>query len=234
MAHFPGSPPEWLSASPRTPPLARASRADGFTLLELLVAIMVLTLLMTAGFGALRLGGRSYETGVERSASSETTRSVADFLRRQFAQIVPVAADDGDTPRFAFEGDDTHVRFVAPAPRHPDAGGLLVYTLGIEATGRSQRLVLSYALFDPGRPDDLLHTPVTDTQYKLILAEGLETASFQYYGLSSRRPTQPGWQDTWPPDEEGLPELVRMTLTDPHQVNGWPDMIFKVRSETRS
>ena len=59
----------------------------GFTLVELLVAIMILTLFMTASMGAVRIASRSWAAGQERTDTTEELRGVSDFLRRQFAQL---------------------------------------------------------------------------------------------------------------------------------------------------
>ena len=201
----------------------------GFTLLEMLVAILVLALLMTAAFGAVRLAGRSYETGINRSAMTEETRTVSDFLRRQFAQLVPVSWRD-DGPQYAFAGDPTSIRFVAPAPRHPAAGGLLIYTLGIRNTHGSQSLVLAYQLFDPGQPD----RQIGESASQLVLAEGIDAISFQFYGSVEVGHSAPSWREVWPQEENSLPELVKISLTSTKDPTGWPEMIFRIRAEAQS
>ena len=49
---------------------AKYSHARGFTLLELLVAMAVMVLLMTASFGAVRLGNRVLESGIETASNT--------------------------------------------------------------------------------------------------------------------------------------------------------------------
>ena len=65
-------------------------RVRGFTLLEIMVAMVVLSLIVTTAFGALRLGERSWEAGLARSGETETLRSVAGVLQRQFNQTLPL------------------------------------------------------------------------------------------------------------------------------------------------
>ena len=66
-------------------------RNDGFTLLEVLVAVVIMAVIMTTAFGALRLGGRSWEAGVSRASDNERFRAVADLLRRQVHQVIPMS-----------------------------------------------------------------------------------------------------------------------------------------------
>ena len=65
------------------------SAQSGFTLLELLVAIMIFTLIMTTAMGAVRVGSRSFEAGISRADETAEIRVIANILRRQFRQLLP-------------------------------------------------------------------------------------------------------------------------------------------------
>ena len=230
--------------SARFPPSANHSGraqtgigASGFTLLEMLVAIMILTMLMTAAFGAVRLSGRSYEAGVQRADASEQMRSTADFLRRQLAQLMPVSSDEM-APLFAFTGGPEEIRFVASAPRHPAITGLIDYRVSTqeytaqreEEYANSRRLVLSYGPFDPGSQD--LHD-ISDNR-QLILADDLAAVSFQFFGTKADGHSRAAWHDMWQADKDGLPELVRINLTVANDAQRWPELILRIRVEEPS
>ena len=124
--------------------MRKHARTGGFTLLELLVAMMILTTVMTVAFGAVRLSSRGYDAGIDRADATETMRTTVAFLRRQLAHIAPVSKHLG-TNSFAFEGTPTQIRFIAFAPRHPRAGGLIVYSLSaVVRNAVTQQLTGSY------------------------------------------------------------------------------------------
>jgi len=198
----------------------------GFTLLELLVAIMILGLMMTVAFGAVRMGGRSWEAGISRAKVSEEVRTVSDFLRRQFAQMIPRSEGNDGMPQAAFAGDRNRIWFIAPAPRHPAVGGLLVYTLIAEGYADAQRLVLAYSQLDPGASEIV----EAETDQRLVLAEGLAKLSFDYFGTQAAD-SIPSWHEEWSEEEDNLPELVRITMVAAGDADRWPELLLKTRAQ---
>ncbi len=196
----------------------------GFTLVELLVAIMILTLFMTVSMGAVRTAGRSWEAGHSRATATEEMRAAADFLRRQLAQMPPLTWSDGDDTRLTFSGAEQSLRFVATAPQFTAGAGLLIYTLAVESGSAGDTLKLSYAPFDPG--DGEFTEPVQSQS--LTLAAGLEAISFDYFG-SEMEDDIPSWTPRWRRDAEHYPSIIRLRARQNNGSGGWPDLVFRVR-----
>jgi general secretion pathway protein J len=206
---------------------------QGFTLLEVLVAVVIMAVILTTAFGALRLGGRSWEAGITRTSDNETFRTVADLLRRQVSQTIPMRWPDENTTanrkqKIAFQGAPDQLRFVAPAPRQYRAAGLFEYGL---AARRQQRgdisLVLSYVPFDPDNKD----FQIPSRNQQMALVEGLQNVSFEYYGspaitaARARTNTEPSrWYQRWSNDAQRFPNLVRIRLQPNEQQSPWPDL----------
>jgi general secretion pathway protein J len=197
----------------------------GFTLLELLVAIMILTLIMTASFGSVRIASRSWEAGQSRADANEEMRAVSDFLRRRFGQMSSFVWVDGNEERIAFIGEQRHIRFIAPAPEYSVGPGLFVYTIKVETEDGAERLVLSYSPFDPGTGN--FSEPYSSRQ--TILTGNLTNASFEYYG-AEMADIVPSWQQTWQRDAELFPAMIRIRTTTAGSPNGWPDLVFTLRA----
>lgn len=206
---------------------AECNYIRGFTLLELLVAMAVMVLLMTASFGAVRLGNRVLESGIEAASDTDRTRTVANLLRRQFAQVVPVVhMVDGESVA-AFSADSTAVRFIAPALQSDFNGGLFLYLLRTRQNYDGATLEMAYAPYNPGDP-----TFGVREWREYTLFDNEEGFEFAYFG--SEEPGGPAWwHDDWRSDRQALPELVRISATPPSMRTGWSALIFSVRADYR-
>lgn len=209
----------------RSRPGCRPGGEAGFTLLEVLVAVMVMVMIVGTAFGALRLGVRSWEGGVVRATETEDLRMVADLLRRQFTQLLPLTWPDSTEKRLAFEGDQTRVRFIAPAPPQHQQAGLYEFTLGAERQASGTRLVLSYARFVPGAEG----FQASGAARKVTLVEGLEAVSFDYYGKRTPDGAE-GWHRTWFGEAEEFPQMIRLQLTTPEGDRQWPALLLALRA----
>ncbi len=201
------------------------NRSRGFTLIELLVAILILTLFMTASMGAVRIASKSWAAGQKRSDATEEMRATADFLRRQFAQLPSLTIGEGKDERLAFAADETRVRFVAPAPQYSHGAGLMTYLLEVITVDDRSALTLRYAPFDPGSDeitDDNLSEPI-------VLGAGFDGAGFQYYGAATDE-DELTWQPSWTDDAENYPLAIIIRTRPEPASDGWPDLVFELRS----
>ena len=198
---------------------------SGFTLLEVLVAMVIMAVIMTTAFGALRLGARSWEAGVTRASGNERFRTVADLLRRQVSQVIPMTWSSDTEKRIAFEGTSEQLRFVAPAPRQYRQAGLFEYGLSTQRAGLDTNLILSFIPFNPD--SEAFQTPASDQQ--LLLVAGLQRVSFDYFGSPANAGpstgTQlPGWHRRWDADAQEFPDLIRVRMEVNEGQQTWPDL----------
>jgi prepilin-type N-terminal cleavage/methylation domain-containing protein len=204
---------------------ATPRRNAGFTLVELLVAIMILTLFMTASMGAVRIASKSWAAGQQRADATEQMRSVADFLRRQFAQLPSLTVGEGDDERLAFVGAGEGVMFVTSAPQYSQGPGLVTYVLRGEEVDGEKLLTLRYAPFDPGHEGFVL----PDRNERIILARDFEAIEFRYYGAPKEKDIVE-WLDAWPRDAEFYPRAIYVRTSGEGESDGWPDFVFELRS----
>ncbi len=176
--------------------------AGGFTLVELLVSLVILALISTALFTALRFSARSWRAGESRLVEAADEDAVRRFLRMRLAEAVPAAMPAGGREReMVFRGDAAHLRFAAPMPHALGHGGTYVFTL---APGETAPLTLDWLLL---RPDRLLDVADGRARPRPLFTTGIRAVRFRYFGSADGR-SAPAWTGVW---ESGtLPRLVEI------------------------
>ena len=99
-------------------------RTAGFTLLEVLGALVLLSLLLLGVYAGIRTATRSVRAGTATVERLDQVRSTQQLLRRELAQtmVAPIGHDaNGDS--VYFDGAAKRMRFVAPLPGYLDKLG---------------------------------------------------------------------------------------------------------------
>lgn len=180
-------------------------RQAGFTLLEILVALVVLGLLLVALAGGVDFGTRSWQGQarvIDRSADLQSSDSALRHLIEQ--------ADPGlDTPRGDLVGNAHQVAFTS---RLTDgAGGQMPVRVTIGVDDR-HRLVLGWA----PAPNARLLAPQPPPRQDVLL-EGIDRLELSYDGPD-------GWVRSW--SGNTLPALVHLHLQfSPGSGRSWPDIV---------
>lgn len=202
-------------------------RHAGFSLLEVLAALVLLSLLLLGVYSGVRTAAHSVRSGTATVERLDQVRSAQQLLRRELAQamVAPIGHDTNGDSLF-FEGAAREMRFVAPLPGYLGPLGPQLLTLSLEDAGQGElRLAMQLALLPPdGSPARALGKPQ-------ILLDHIKSGRFVYRGVDARG--QPGdWQEQWP-DGRLLPQLVRIELT-PLGTTPWPTVQAPLRIDPSS
>jgi len=208
------------------PGLGRVSlRSRGFTLLELLVSMTLLGMIATVAFGALRMGSRSWEAGLNKAEETAELRSVPGFLHRHLSQTLPLTWEEEGLPsRVAFEGGRDLVKFIAPAPQRHAGAGLYEFSLEVKQDADGKSLVLYYEPYLPGEDRFRIST----NSERVILLEDLEEITFSYFGAENAK-SREEWRNQWIKTAELLPRLVRLSLKTGEERERWPELLVVLR-----
>ena len=189
--------------------------AAGFTLLEILAALVLLALLLVGVYSGVASASRSVRSGTAAIERTDQMRSAQQFLRRELAQSVaePIGRTDRGEPLY-FQGGAHEMRYVAPLPGYLGKLGPQLQQLQLVDDGHGgQRLELRLALLPPdGQPARPLGEPQ-------VLFDHIKQGSFSYRGVDPQgRPV--AWSTAWA-DGRVLPLLVRIEL-QPQGRGSWP------------
>jgi general secretion pathway protein J len=196
-------------------------REQGFTLVELLIAMTLFGVLMVMLFMGFRIGIQSSDKVTQSIDKSSTLPIVHDFLRSQLAAARPVLQDRPGKTIVWFDGRSDGVDFVGAPPDALSSGGLQRFSIELAKDRDGRRIVLRYALYQ-GKQSEAKES----YSEPLVLLADVASFHISYFGTDATA-RRPQWQDTWH-EMAHLPSLVRLRITfaDGHYV---PDLIVAVR-----
>ena len=203
----------------------KPGRAAGFTLVELLLAITLMSILLGLTYSGLRAATKSSARGEVILAAGGELRAAHQFVRRQLNQMLPLpfaVTDDVQELRIVFEGSANRIQYVAPMPGYLGAGGPQVQRLELARDNDGGVLQFSHALLQGFEQDRLYdRDPV-------ILLEEVDSAGFEFLGRDEEGELT-GWTSTWD-QMDRLPVAVRLNIKFSWDLNlGWPDLVAGVR-----
>jgi general secretion pathway protein J len=226
--------------------IRRASGAAGFTLVELLIALVLIAVIMVLMFSGLRLGSRAWEGVATVSERVSDLRVARNFIERTLRQARPIEVvfDGAQWPVFA--GEPTRLELVAPLSEHVGIPGLYILRLGLEPGGEYDRLVLvrwllhpevleggdDYPAWEPLMEDTGIGSDAGPQDWdvaagaygRTVLLPEVAAFGLVYFGVAEGE-TEPEWFDEWA-DQPRLPQKVRLALRTPRQT--WPDVVVEL------
>ena len=208
---------------------AQSTRAArGFTLIEVLIALTLLSLLMLALTGALRAMGQTSERVEQRIEAEDDYRIAQAFLRDILAQASARVSDQmaagGAQRAVFFAGQPAALAWIGIMPARHGLGGRHYMRLALESGAGGSDLVLRYAPWS-GAP--------TFADWTVAPAQSL-VRGVQGLRLRYQHPLTGQWLPAWPPADLPpganvfLPSAIELAIDGP--VPTWPPIIVTLRA----
>ena len=204
----------------------RSESAAGFTLLELLVAITVVSLLATAVLFSWRVASSAWQKVNQRLETDRTILATHQLLQEQMASLIPyrTLSLQGSRELF-FQGEPEAARFVSRYSLERRArSGLyeIAYQVEQDRDGSKRLLLRETPLLGRDALSEVLLGAEMSPEGKLlkfrpferdsqvvVLLENLQECRFEYYqprtGLEAE-----GWVEAWRPRDNELPRAMRI------------------------
>jgi len=179
-------------------------RDEGFTLMEILVALAISCLVLAVLAYALHIGYGAVARGKKRSKAFQEVRGAVALFRRQLLNIYDkkVEVEGGRAP--FFEGDGSKITFISKAPVEGlIPGGLVIVSYYV----RDNVLYLYQKPFT--REEDLEDPWKGGTEVPLIKGVSLFKVRF-LNNLDWDEGFEEGWEEEWKGGD--LPQGVDLTL----------------------
>ena len=206
----------------------QALAARGFTLIEVLIALTLLSLLMLALTGAMRAMGQTSERVEQRIEAEDGYRVAQAFLRDILTQASARVSDQtvagGSARAVFFAGQPGSLNWIGIMPARHGLGGRHYMRLALEPGADGADLVLRYAPWS-GAP--------TFSGWAAAPAQPL-VRGVQGLRLRYQHPLTGQWLPAWPPADLPpgvnlfLPSAIELAIDGP--APAWPPVVVALRA----
>jgi len=202
-------------------PGSTGARHGGFTLIEVVMAVLLLAVLIGGAYGGLRASANAMRAGEAAIDRIDRLRTAQEFLRRQFSNMMPLgfAHNDKEGGNIVFEGDAQFMRFVAPMPGYLSRGGPYVQTLELVRGKDGLQLQFTDTMLNGY---DAPNAKPADVE-PVVLLDRIAAGRFSYRTLDDQGDLAP-WSSDWE-HPENTPLMLRVELTMQRGVQiPWPTL----------
>ncbi|MEW6109092.1 MAG: prepilin-type N-terminal cleavage/methylation domain-containing protein [Nitrospirota bacterium] len=203
---------------------------NGFTLLELIIAVTLSVVIFAILFASLRLGYKSRERGQEKAEATQKIRIIGDRISWLIRGSYPFTVTKPDGKKLFFEGNPDRIGFVTTSVdsygKGPeDIAGLKWVSIFRDSDGlkiREKVFFLEDAFDDSGGKIYLLDPDVRKLE-------------FEYFDLPEDGESGE-WVSDWDPDEKDyLPSAVKARIYLEHNAKPvvMPEIIISINARKR-
>jgi general secretion pathway protein J len=171
----------------------------GFTLLELLISITMLTLIIGILSGALSLASQSLNRGAEKINSVERVRTSFSLVESQIQSLFVYQLVDEAEKKNLFSGQKDRLLFSTNYSIWSGIKGNTLVEYAVEIDDRGKQYV---------RVTE--NTVGMETKRQTVLFTGYDKIFFEYFLTDITGEGK--WVDEWPAEEKGLPEKININI----------------------
>lgn len=195
-------------------------RQSGFTLVEMIISLTVVSLLVTLVYGALRTGMRSWEASQEQAEKLNTMRIGWNVIHQALSAARQANDPLAEDRRLLFQGESERLRFIADMPSHLGLGGrYIIEIIPSEDAGQASLLFRRTLL------NEYEQAGAVAAQQKAVLSDQLQTLTFHYFGYKEGE-TEAAWHADWL-EQNALPTLVRVKIEETAGER-WPVLVAQL------
>lgn len=198
----------------------------GFTLIEILIALTLFSLILVMVFSTLHSSNKSWQASDKQSELNDERRLVFNFIRKQLSETVPLILIDGKKNAVIFKGEPEQAYFVSRLPAHRGGGGLHLLSLAVSKQEDDSSLILRYQAITADM--DLYEDHPDEDIETVSLINNVDSIEYAYFGQKNED-KKPSWYDEWK-DEERLPRMLRIQISSKDS-SFWPELFVNIRTQ---
>ena len=199
----------------------------GFTLIEVLIAMTLLSIMMVLLFTSLKICADSWEKGESKITDVNEIAVVYNFFQRDLSVAKPLWNDlpAEEEKTFSFQGGTQSLQFVSAFPASAGRSGLQLFSLNLQEEDNEQFINVTIVPFIPMTEGAKWH------KEEVTLIKRVSDFRLAYFGseedMSEDGASVGGWQDEWL-NKKVLPRLVKINISLENGIY-WPEMIIDLK-----
>ena len=196
--------------------------SKGFTLIEVLIAMTLLSIMMVLLFTSLKICADSWEKGESKITDVNEIAVVYNFFQRDLSVAKPLWNDfpAEEEKTFSFQGGTQSLQFVSAFPASAGRSGLQLFSLNLLEEDNERIINVTIVPFVPMTEGAKWH------KEEVTLIKHVSDFTLAYFG-SADGVSEGTWTEEWL-NKEVLPRLVKINIK---LENGsyWPEMIIDLK-----
>jgi prepilin-type N-terminal cleavage/methylation domain-containing protein len=201
--------------------MTKPLRHRGFTLIEILVALALMTMIATILITSLQIGGHTWQRVMRSASSTEDIAQAQEFLRARLSTLYPDDRASVAGPGFLVSNGES-LEFSGAAPESSGEGSLHYQ---IAVSGESGTLEVRSHV---DRSDGFGNSSLAFTSERLL--SHVASMSVHFWLKSDETPGR--WVDRWT-DTRQIPRLIRVDVAfAPEDNRRWPLLYVEPRVDT--
>jgi general secretion pathway protein J len=199
--------------------------SQGFTLIEVLIAMTLLSMMVVLLFGSLKICADSWYKGEKKIAEVNEMAVVYHFFQQHLALAKPLVHDIKNNTlqaSLAFQGKKQSVQFASAFPASAGRLGVQLFTLSMQKEDGQQVIKVKITPLSP--LDD------TQTQEDVVLLTGVSDFSIAYFGSDDGMDntlSNASWHEEWL-EKTTHPRLLKISIKRDDGLF-WPDMLIALK-----
>jgi general secretion pathway protein J len=200
---------------------------QGFTLIEVLIAMTLLSLMVVLLFASMRIGGESWDKGEKKIDEVNEVTVAYNFFQRYLSTAMLVSKNPSDPATFAFRGETNWVQFASYFPASAGKNGIQLFDVRLKDDDDDDSQYLNVAI------TPFFSVAEGESEWEaeeVVLIPHVKAFNVQYFGPDDPSISESYWQEQWL-EKAFQPHLVKIHV---ELDNGmvWPDMVIEVKPKT--
>jgi general secretion pathway protein J len=198
--------------------------SNGFTLIEVLIAMTLLSIMVVLLFSSLKICADSWTKGENKIAEVNEIAVVYNFFQQHLAVAKPLLNIPKQTSNLqatlAFQGKNQSLQFVSAFPASVGRFGLQLFSIDLQKEDDEQVIKVTIKPFAPLEGDQ-------EQKEEVVLIRRVSDFTISYFGADDATINSGSWRDEWL-EKNTQPSLVKISIKRDDN-SFWPDMLIPLR-----